>query len=145
MSGENTKPVYDDIIHLEYPFLLKRPRMDRKARAAQFSAFAALSGHGAAISETARITGRRIELDEDVKADLDAKLRVIGANLSAQPLITVTYFLPDGKKDGGAYLTVSDSVRKIDVYARVIILADGTRIPIGDILKIESALFAALD
>ena len=72
MSGK-----YDDIIHLPHPTSKKHPRMSIRDRAAIFSPFAALSGHGAAIAETARLTDRRMELDEDTKAELDQRQAVL--------------------------------------------------------------------
>ena len=141
MSSERDKCAYDDIIDLAYPFQLRHPRMGQKDRAAQFSAFAALSGYDAAISETARITDERIDLDEDAKGDLNAKLRIIGDNISALPLITITYFLPDDKKYGGAYVTVSENVKKIDEYEKVIVTTAGLVIPIDDVYALEGELF----
>ena len=43
---------YDDIINLEPPVSKKHPPMDRLSRAAQFSPFAALTGHSEAIRKT---------------------------------------------------------------------------------------------
>ena len=50
---------YDDIISLPHPTSKRHPRMPIRDRAAIFSPFAALSGHGAAIAETARLTEQR--------------------------------------------------------------------------------------
>ena len=93
---------YDDIINLPHPVSAKHPRMPMMDRAAQFSPFAALVGHGAAIEETARLTNRRVELTEEEKALLDDKLRLL---LETGREGAITYFLPDGRKDGGAYVT----------------------------------------
>ena len=121
---------YDDIIDLPYPLpgLPTRPRMSIQDRAAQFAPFAALSGHGAAIRETARLTDQRIELEEDQK---------IMDRVSEHPEVSVLYFKPDGKKDGGAYVTVTGKVKKIDEIERTIVFVDKTVIPIGDILDIS--------
>ena len=125
---------YDDIIDLPHPTSAKHPRMPMSARAAQFSPFAALSGHGAAIRETARLTDRKIELTEEEKAVLDEKLCLLG-DTGGEAVFT--YFLPDEKKNGGAYVTVSGSIKKLDLWSRRVILTGGAVIPIEDILEIE--------
>lgn len=136
MSGK-----YDDIIHLPHPTSNKHPRMSIRDRAAMFSPFAALSGHGAAIAETARLTDQRMELDEDTKAELDQRQAVLLEHIEEQPEITVTWFQPDGRKDGGAYLTVTGRLKKIDEAARTLILLDGTSIPLEDVVGLESEWF----
>lgn len=138
------KNEYDDIINLPHHVSSKRPRMPMTARAAQFSPFAALTGHGAAISETARETSRRVELEEDVKADLDAKQRLLAQRMEEHPQITVTWFQPDGKKAGGSYLVTEGRLKKVDEAERFLLLMDGTRIPLDDVTDIESQLFSGL-
>lgn len=133
MSGK-----YDDILHLPHPTSKKHPRMPISDRAAIFSPFAALSGHGAAIAETARLTGQRIELDEDTKAELDQKQAVLLEHIAEQPVVTVTWFQPDARKDGGAYLTVTGRLKKIDEVERTLTLVDGTSIPLEDVVWLES-------
>ena len=59
--------------------------------------------------------------------------------------ITVTYFIPDDKKAGGRYVTVSGNVQKLDGTGHRIIMADGTRIPIEDVRFIEGSLFNAYE
>ena len=125
---------YDDIINLPHPNSAKHPRMSMIDRAAQFSPFAALTGHGAAIEETARITDRRIELTEEEKTVLDEKLRLL---LETGGEGMITYFLPDERKDGGAYVTKLGTIKKIDPLEGRVILTDRTAIPIKDILEIE--------
>jgi len=129
---------YDDLLHLPHPTSERHPRMPMSDRAAIFSPFAALTGHGAAIVETARLTGRRIEPDEDSRAKLNWKQRVLAALAAEQPEVTVTWFQPDERKDGGSYATVTGRLKKTDGVERVMVLADGTRIPLDDILDIES-------
>ena len=136
MSGK-----YDDMIDLPHPTSNKHPRMSIQDRAAIFSPFAALSGHGAAIAETARLTDQRMELDEDTKAELDQRQAVLLEHIEEQPEITVTWFQPDGRKDGGAYLTVTGRLKKIDEAARTLILLDGTSIPLEDVVGLESEWF----
>lgn len=125
---------YDDIINLPHPTSAKHPRMPMIDRAAQFSPFQALSGYGEAIRETARITGEKAELTEEEKAILGEKLRLL-ADTGGEALFT--YFLPDGRKSGGAYATVVGTLKKIDPLEGRIVLTDGTTIPIEDILEIE--------
>ena len=129
MSG-----AYDDIIHLPHPTSARHPRMSMIDRAAQFTPFQALSGHGAAIEETARLTDRRIELTEEEKALLDEKLRLL---LETGGAGVFTWFLPDERKDGGAYVTSEGVVKKIDPLEGRVVLANGTTIPVEDILEIE--------
>ena len=52
-------------------------------------------------------------------------LAVIEQHIKEQPNIAVTYFLPDDKKIGGRYVTVSGNVRKPDGLERVIMMVDG--------------------
>ena len=125
---------YDDIINLPHPNSAKHPRMSMTDRAAQFSPFAALTGHGAAIEETARLTDRRIELTEEEKTVLDEKLRLL---LETGGEGMITYFLPDERKDGGAYVTKLGTIKKIDPLEGRVILTDHTSIHIEDILEIE--------
>lgn len=136
---------YDDIIHLPHPTSTKHPRMPLSDRAAQFSPFAALTGHGAAIAETARLTDRRIELDEDTKAELDEKQKLLLALIAEQPEIAVTWFQPDEKKDGGQYVTTTERLKRIDETRRVLVMADQTAIPMDDILEIEGECFRWLN
>lgn len=132
---------YDDIIHLPRPTSWRHPRMSIHDRAAQFSPFAALSGHAAAIAETARLTDRKMELDEDTRAELDRKQAVLLEHIDEQPEITVTWFVPDEKKDGGAYAATTGRLKKIDPVGRVLALLDGTEIPLKDVAGLESDIF----
>lgn len=125
---------YDDMIDLPHPTSARHPRMSNRDRAAQFSPFAALAGHGAAIQETARLTDRRVELTEDEKTLLDEKLRRLAGSGGEA---VFTYFRPDEKKSGGAYVTAAGALKKIDLLGRRIILTDAVAIPIEDLLEIE--------
>lgn len=134
MSEENK---YDDILYLPHPVSARHPQMPLADRAAQFSPFAALTGHEAAIRETARLTKERVELDESRKEILDERLQMIRENLSEKPEVTFTYFQPDERKSGGAYLTVTGRVKKMDGYERRILLEDGTVVPLEELIDIE--------
>ena len=128
---------YDDILHLSRPVSQSHPPMSRADRAAQFSPFAALTGYEDAVRETARLTQGRLELTDEEKASIDGVLQALSVHLSEHPFVIVTYFLPDEKKDGGAYVTVSGCLRRIDVLARQLLLLDGTQIPIDDISQLQ--------
>ena len=132
---------YDDIIHLSRPVSARHRPMSMTARAAQFSPFAALTGYDAAVRETARVTERRIELDEGVKAELNARLNCILEHLSEHPQVSLTYFVPDEKKSGGAYRTVTGTVRKLDSFAKTLTLTDGTVVPMEEMVHVEGNLF----
>lgn len=127
---------YDDIIHLPHHVSSSRIRMAAINRAAQFAPFAALTGYDAAIKETARLTDQKIKLDECAKAALNEKLQLMKAH--AETEVVITYFLPDAKKSGGKYIDAVGTVKRIDLYQRLIIMRDGRTIPIDDILEIEN-------
>lgn len=128
---------YDDIIHLPHHVSATRPHMSISERAAQFMPFRALTGYEDAVRETARLTDRKIELTEDEKAFLDLRLQELADELASQPQVSLTYFLPDKKKAGGAYVTVTGRLKKIDEMEGVLVLTGGERIPIEDILEIQ--------
>lgn len=129
---------YDDIIYRPHPISKKHPPMSVADRAAQFSPFAALTGHGEAIKETERLTQPRVELDENEKNMINEKLQEIQLNLSEKPRVKVVYYVQDDRKTGGAYVTFEGSVRKIDAYQKKMIFEDGTAVEIKDIVDIAS-------
>lgn len=128
---------YDDILHGHRPVSQKHPPMSRADRAAQFSPFAALTGYEAAVRETARLTQGKIELSDEEKESIDRVLQALAAHRSEQPPVIVTYFLPDQKKDGGAYVTVTGALKRINLLERRLNLTDGTLIPIDDISQLQ--------
>ncbi|MBR2409136.1 MAG: hypothetical protein IKB07_09335 [Lachnospiraceae bacterium] len=128
---------YDDIIELPHHVSRKHPQMPLLDRAAQFAPFAALTGHEAAIKETARLTEDEIELDENSKELLDLRLQYLQEHMSEQPEVTVTYFKPDEKKSGGAYETETGRVKKVDGYAGELVFTDGRRIALGTVIALE--------
>lgn len=136
---------YDDIINLPHPTSQKRPRMSVQDRAAQFSPFAALTGYDAAIRETARLTEERIELNEYEQAVLDQRIILLQEHLKDLPEVTITYFQPDERKEGGKYCSLTGAVKKIDSYERQLVLADKSKIPIESILNLESELFRNME
>lgn len=128
---------YADIIDLPHPVSASHPQMSVYDRAAQFSPFAALSGYEGAIQETARRTEKRVELDESEKSVIDEQLKRIQAMLTEQPEVRITYFLPDEYKEGGAYVTATGHARKIETVEHVLILREGDRIPIPDMIAVD--------
>lgn len=137
MSNEQKNGDYDDIIDLPHHASTTRPRMSRLDRAAQFAPFAALTGYGAAIKETARLTDERSELGEYELMELNAGIHMLMERIDEYPQVEITYFKPDERKDGGAYLTVKSRAKRLNEYERFLLLEDGTEIPFDDIYKIE--------
>lgn len=125
---------YDDIIDLPRPKSRHEP-MPMSDRAAQFSPFATLTGYGDAIDETARLTDVRIELTEAERAELDYKQQYL-STLDA-PTVSVTYFVPDERKSGGAYVTHTGALKRIDEVERAMVFADGTRVDMDEVVGIE--------
>lgn len=140
MAEKGYKRDYSDIIHLSHPISKHHPQMALSDRAAQFSPFAALTGYEAAVKETARLTDRRVELDEYEKAELDSRLQRIRENLGDNEEVIFTYFLPDERKDGGAYVTAAGCVKKIDDYEREIVLTDGRKIPLDEVAGVKTSV-----
>ncbi|WP_455501174.1 hypothetical protein [Gemmiger sp.] len=132
MSGK-----YDDIIDLPHHVSARHPQMSVQDRAAQFSPFAALTGLDAALQETARLTDRRVTLDEYEQAALDAKLQKLRDGIAAHPRVTVTYFVEDTFKEGGVYRTTAGTAKKFAENETVLVLADGEEITVADILSLE--------
>lgn len=136
---------YDDIINLERPASKKHPRMSMHNRAAQFSPFAALSGHDSAIAETARITGKKIMLTDEEKSIISEKLNVLTEEGMSQYNVRIKYFLPDTRKEGGRYVMKESRIAKIDEIHRTVKLGDGDIIDIENIYDIEGAIFNSVD
>ena len=128
---------YSDIIDHPHHVSRTRPQMSMHDRTAQFSPFAALTGFDAAMSEEARVTDGRIELEEDELQHLNEKLRFLSEHIEEQPEVSITYFVPDERKDGGAYMTKTGALKKIDEYEHVLIMTDGVRIPIREIIEVS--------
>lgn len=129
------RKTYDDIIDLPHHVSERHPRMPMIDRAAQFSPFAALTGYDAAIKETARLTDTKMELDDSQKTMLDLKLR---ETVQTKETVKITYFLPDDKKTGGAYVDAVGQVKRVDTMKSLILLSDGVCIPVADVIDIRS-------
>ena len=128
---------YDDIIHLPRHASSKRRQMSQHDRAAQFAPFAALTGYDGAVEETARLTQQRVELDENEKQLLNARLQTIEAHLGEDFQVNITYFIPDSRKNGGSYHTETGFVRKILLTEQQLQMSSGIKIPIHEILSIS--------
>jgi len=127
---------YDDIINLPHHQSKTHKPMSREDRAAQFAPFAALTGHGDALRETERLTEEKRYIDENYKSVLNEKMLDIQSKIKSEPLVSITYYIPDTKKDGGKYITITDYVKKIDTYERVVVLKNKTKIKFQDIIDI---------
>lgn len=127
------KTLYDDIIRLPHHVSQNHPQMPLRERTAQFAPFAALTGYEAAVGETARLTSERRELDPQEAEELNRRLTDLAARLPDHPEVTVEYFVPDDRKAGGAYVTVTGVVRHISIAKRVLVMEDGTEIPMEDV------------
>lgn len=129
---------YDDIINLEHPTSKNHPRMSMTSRAAQFAPFSALTGYEDNVKETARLTDEKIEIDDGLKEMLNTKLLIIENNLYNDPIITLTYFIPDKKKNGGKYISSDIHIKKIDKVELKIITKENIIIDIDNIINISS-------
>ncbi|MGO5095349.1 hypothetical protein ACTQ34_05915 [Agathobaculum sp. LCP25S3_E8] len=128
---------YAELLYLPHHTSLRHPPMPRENRAAQFAPFAALTGHVDAVAETARLTQPRAALDEGVIAELDARIGQLRAQIGTQPAAEITYFVPDHKKEGGAYVTVRGRVCKIRDFEKQIVLEDGTIVPVEQVMDLH--------
>ena len=135
---------YNEIINLPHQVSKTRPHMPMSDRAAQFAPFAALTGYDAAIKETGRLTDEKIEMDEEALNILNMKFQILVDSLDDEPEVTFTYFKPDERKAGGAYIEVTGTVKKVDDFERLIVMQNGTKMPMDDILNIEGEMFASL-
>lgn len=136
---------YNSIMELPHHVSKERPQMPMSDRAAQFSPFAALTGYDAAIKETGRLTDAKIELDDEELNNLNLKFQLLVEHLEDEPEVAITYFKADERKTGGAYLEASGIVKKLDDFERLITMQGGTKIPMDDILNIESDVFTTLE
>ncbi len=128
---------YKDIIGLSRPLSKTRVPMSRRDRAAQFAPFAALTGHAAITQEAARLTDARVELDEDAKKELNKVLQQIREHMEMQPKITVTYFMPDKKKEGGVYVAHTGKAKKIHEDKRLLVMVDGVEVFLDEVIGLE--------
>ena len=136
---------YDDIINHPRWNPKKHPRMSMESRNAQFAPFAALTGYEDAVKETARLTDRRIEIDEGLKEVINNKLQFALENKDLNPNITFTYFIPDVKKNGGKYIEKTGQIKKIDDIEGYIILKNKEKIKLDDIINVAGEIYKTKD
>ncbi len=141
----NAEKKYADIIHMPHHTSPNRARMPEADRAAQFSPFAALTGYDATVAEAGRLTDSELCLSEDAKTVLNEKMQMILDRLCDRPVVTITYFVPDSRKAGGAYVTQTGVVKEISAVMRAIVLDDKTSIPIDQISEIEGEIFKCFE
>lgn len=128
---------YDDILNLPHHVSSVHTHMSIHDRAAQFSPFSALTGYDDTVRETARLTDEKQELTADRINDLNQKIAFLKEHAEERPDITIEYFVPDGKKSGGKYVTISGKFRRIDEYNRNMVFTSGEEIPLNEIFSIE--------
>ena len=141
----HTNSKYDSIINLPHHVSPTRPQMSMQDRAAQFSPFAALTGYDAAIKETGRLTDAKIELDDEELNNLNMKFQLLVEHLQDHPEVSITYFKPDERKAGGAYVTATGAVTKIDEYERIILMQGGEKIPMNEVIELVGEIFRELE
>ena len=137
MSNDASKK-YGDIINLPHHNPKTKPRMSIYDRAAQFSPFAALTGHDEVIDETARLTDKYSNLSEETERVINEKLSILNGMIDKSPKVSVVYFKPDLLKDGGKYLLLTGNIKKIKEYEKKVVFDDGTTIDIDSITDIHS-------
>ena len=135
---------YDDIINLPHHISTAHTQMSMHDRAAQFLPFAALTGYDDAIKETGRLTQERISLSENEIESLNERLYILSQEQDSHPKISVTYFVPDEKKAGGAYETAEGYVKRIDEYRGVLVMTDGRQILMEDMIELDGEIFSDL-
>ncbi len=153
VNTDEAREVYADIIDLPHQQSAKRPHMSLYDRAAQFSPFAALSGYDDMVREESRLTDEMRELSEMEQGNLDQKLSLISKAIDDRdyPEVTITYFIPDERKSGGRYTSVSGMIKKIEPVERRIVLfadnmiSDGLTIDMSRISNIEGDLFSGVE
>ncbi|MCD7764909.1 MAG: YolD-like family protein [Lachnospiraceae bacterium] len=136
---------YQDIINLPHHVSPKRQHMSVSDRAAQFSPFAALTGYDAAVKETARLTDQRMELNEEEQQKISERINLLKSHLNESPVVEITYFIPDERKGGGEYRTVTGVVKKLNEFHRTLVMTDGTRISVEEIVELGGAMFQFID
>ena len=135
---------YEDIVNLPPHISKKHPQPSMMDRAARFAPFAAITGYEEMVLEEARVTEEQIHLDDDAVALICEKINMIQEFIDEEPEIKITYFEPDKKKSGGAYITITGTPKRVDEYEQLLIMTDGKKIKFDSIYRLESDLFLAL-
>ena len=134
---------YTDIINLKRPSS-NHNHLSIESRASQFSPFAALTGYYNEVKETARITDKRIDIDDGLREMLNAKLNYLNDHIKESPNISITYFVKDHKKEGGKYLTKQGIIKRIDTVNEIIKFNDNASISMNDMINITGDIFNTL-
>ncbi len=139
------KKDYSDILHLPRPVSRRHKPMDRVARAAQFSPFAALSGYEGVIREEARLTAPRPLPGEEEEKLLNQKLSVLLDCQAAHPVVTVVCFRPDREKEGGEVVRFTAPLRDFSPGEGLLTFTDGQSVLLSDLVDLRGDLFTALE
>lgn len=126
----------EDLLHCQHYRLRHHRPMPMASRAAQFSAFAALTGYDEDIAEAARLTDPRAEMSEDALAELDAGFQWLLRHADEQPYIILTCFRQDQRKQGGQYVQYAGNFRFYEQETDRVYLTDGTVIPANTICAV---------
>ena len=138
---EDNEKKYADIFNMPRPASHAHPKISDAERAAQFSPFAALVGYDDEVDEAARVTESQDDLSEEQKAEIDEKLRILSAFAEEAPPVKITYFVPDEKKTGGSYVSLTGRFKCVKETERTVVIAERTEIEMDKIRKIDSPLF----
>ncbi len=132
-----TEHPYQELLTLPYPNPeIENAFPDKVLRAAQFAPFAALTGYDAAVAETARLTQNKVELSEDAKEHINGMLQMLEENPSLRSNVTVRYFVPDPRKEGGDYQILTGEVLALRKLERTLVFADGTEVPMENLAEL---------
>ena len=147
ITGKEPDPriVYADIIDLPHHESSTRPHMSLYNRAAQFSAFDALSGYSDMVEEEARLTDQKTELGEYELEVLSQKLNLLSEKIGVgyNPEITASFFVPDERKAGGSYQEYTGTVKRIDPIERKLVFfssnghTDGKQIGLDQVMELH--------
>ena len=135
---------YEDIVNLPPHISKRHSQPSMMDRAARFAPFAAITGYEEMVLEEARVTEEQIHLDEDAVALICEKINMIQEFIDEEPEVRITYFEPDKKKSGGAYISITGTPKRVDEYEQLLIMTDGKKIKFDSIYRLESDLFLAL-
>lgn len=136
---------YGDIITRSRPCSKTHAPMSRMQRAAQFAPFAALTGYKEEVKEAARLTSEEMLMEETQLERLNEKIHYLTSGVYKNAEITITYFEPDEKKQGGSYLTETDLLKKIDEYHKELIMNQGKRIKLNRIIDLQGTIFNEIE
>ena len=136
---------YEDIVNLPPHISKRHPQPTMMDRAARFAPFAAITGYEEMVLEEARVTEEWVDLTESALEQLNERLVVLQEHLLEQQEITITYFKPDLRKSGGAYVEHTGIVKRIDLYEHLLVMIDGKKIGIESIYKLSGEIFNELE